>query len=526
MPLAEHPDVDRCSPRTFHALHPPREQVMRHIYMSSIAACIVGLTATSSALAANECQVRYSYANSPTSSAQTSKYIDAGKTINIPSAQGQHVLYVENRKNHKIRVYRTGIGQHVDLNHNGRDPQIGNYPPGVTLQKVSCLSASQSGSASPTPVQQLVDAAFQSVQNTTVPHLNQLNSWRSSVQQWAQKTASDWGSCPSNGAQTSYNQAKTWRNQVNSSLQQAEQIRAEAGSARNACLASTNNNALCGSTYNTLPVHVWISSLTSARNSLTAAINTMAALQCPSGCARTARVTVPTVKIQPGGAYRLSNPGWLDLPVCTKLSLGSVGFNPSAVSSGNLGRIVQAQPPACTSTANLRVCTNVDVRVLLPTLQRLSLVPPNVGAIQLDVPTRNVTAITGVQPASCQKPLRVCAPSGNVTVSLNEGQNLFNASASCSNHVTLGCQQPPFGLQPATQQVGVPDLTKATVRWTRPRPGSIRVDLTRPEFKATCAGAGRGISIPKPPIVSMGTNTVQLPFICTQMNMVRVVANP
>lgn len=485
---------------------------------------LAALAMSTHAPAANECQVEYAYATSMTTSSNKIKDINEGQSIDISSAEGTKVLYVKNRKSRTIRVYRTGAGQYVDLASNARDPAVGNYIGGVTLQKVQCLTAS-AGSSQPN-IQQLVANAFQAVTQATVAHINQIANWSNTVQGWAQKKASDWGSCPSQGAQDAYNQAKSYRDMIDASLVQAQKIKADAEVAKTQCLMATNNDALCGTTYNTLIVHTWISNLTAARSSINAGMATMAALQCPAGCAQTAQLSVPTASIKAGGSHNLSLPGKLNLPVCTALDLGSLAFNPSAVASGNLPQMVQAKAPSCTATTNLQVCTDWDLEALLAELKRVNIVPPTVGQITLDIPSKNITVVTGAELASCKSALEVCEPSGNVSVSLNEGKGLFGGSASCAKKIPVGCMAPPFGLQPSTTQLSVPDLTNATVRWSKQNFGSVKVDLTAPQFASMCRGRSRSFTIPRPPVISMGSTTVPLPFICTKPNMVKVVANP
>lgn len=483
-------------------------------------ALLVGLLYLPGAQAANECQVRYAYAPSFGQTSTQTVNLDAGQSVGV---NRQNALYVENRKSHPVRVYRTGIGAYVDLPANGRDPQVGNYIGNVTLQTIECHVAA----ASATPVEQLVEAAYQMIVNQTVAHLDQLSSWASNAQQWAARTASDWGSCPSNGAQSSYNQLKTWHGNVTTSLQQANQIRTQAETARANCNSTTNNHALCNSTYNTLPVHGWITTLTATRNSLDQAMNAMKALQCPTGCGQTAKLPVPTATVNFRGQYSLVNPGMLNLDVCTNLDLGSIGFNPAALSTGNLAQVIQSQPPRCTATTKLQVCTDWDLSGLLTLLQRMRLVPPGVGEIQLQVPDRSITVPTGAGPGTCNDPLRVCVPSGNITVSVNEGQDLFSPNAQCSNYVTVGCRNPAFGLSVTTQNLTVPDLSRAVVRWTGGTPGKIEVDLTQRDFANLCRGGARSLlSIPQPPAINVGSSTVDLPFLCTQLNWGPVVANP
>ena len=485
---------------------------------------LAALAASGGAFAANECQVKYAYATSMTSASSAIKNLDAGKSVNIPNSQGSKVLYVENKKNHPIRVYRTGIGQYVDLGANQRDPALGNYIGGVTLQKVQCHVAAAASNPVPN-IEQIVAGVFQAVSQAFAQEAQQLQGMMQAMHSMMDKTVSDWGSCPSTGAQNAYNQAKAYRAQIDALLAQAQQVRMNAEAARNQCLASTGNAPLCLTTYDTLPVHAWIGSLTAARNTINTGIQTMASLQCPSGCAQPASLPVPYPKLTAGGSHSLRIPGMVNLPVCTNVDLGSIGFNTAAVASGDLAHIVNAKAPSCTSVANIPVCTDWDLTALLAELKRLKIVPPNITAIELDIPTRKTSVVTGVAPAKCQKPLQVCAPSGSITVSLNEGKGLFSGSGSCGAAVTVSCQSPPFGLAPTTTTIDMPDLAHARVSWPKVSKGSITVDLTAPNFAKLCRGNSRLVSIPKPPTFQMGVANTPLPFICTQPTFTRLIAN-
>lgn len=483
------------------------------------------LGASSGAFAANECQAKYAFKLGSNSPVQTKTVnINKGSSVNIDAIEGNKVLYVLNMKSTTIRVYRSGIGSYIDLPDDGRDPLSPmTYSDEVTLQKIACLEDS---AASTLSIQQLVATAFQAVSQATLGGVNGVAGMINNVNGWAKKTATDWGSCPSSGAQAAYNQAKGFRSQIDSLLTQAQGIKAEADTALATCLASTGNSPLCGATHSNLAVHGWIATLNTARATVISGMQTMAALKCPSGCAQQALLPVPYPDIKPGGAHRLTAPGMLNLEVCTNLDLGSIGFNPSAVASGNLPGIVKATAPSCTSTTKIPLCTDWDLDALLVELKRLNLVPPNLSAINLEIPIKKYTVVNGVKPASCRTPLKVCEPSGNLVISLNEGKELFDSAGSCKEFVEVGCQDPAFGLALATETVDGRDFTKAKVSWTKDAFGSITVDLTAPNFAKLCRGNDHRITIPKPPVVKMGTENVPLPFICTQPTFISVVANP
>jgi hypothetical protein len=189
--------------------------------------------------------------------------------------------------------------------------------------------------------------------------------------------------------------------------------------------------------------------------------------------------------------------------------------------------MVNIEPPHCAARENIPICTRWNISALLPRLRELRLVPPEVqvGNIDVQVPMRSLRVINGVSPAACSTPLRICRPNG--TVQFNQGQNAFSVTAgvSCTEQVTLGCLEPAFGLQPTYTTVQVPDLSRATVRLVGGRftPGQFSVDLSRPEFQASCTGTD--ITLPLPPTVQLSSQTVDLPFLCTQPTWVNLVSN-
>lgn len=478
--------------------------------------------ASAAARADDECRARYSWATGFNQSEQETVYIDKGKTKTINKSGA---LKVENLKANPIRVYRTGIGSYVDLNKDQADPSIAVYAPGVTLQKIVCL---ESSTTSQTPTQQAVNAFFSSVASFTDPILGQLNSWKTQAQQAAAKGVEDWGSCPSPGAQTTYNQIESRRDQIQQSINAANAMKDQAEDALAACKASFNNSPMCTTAYNTLALHAAITSLEGAKSGLDAALNALKNLKCPKGCQQSASVSVPTPSLQGQGTWSLTNPGWVSVEACTQVDLGSIGVDTGALGSGNLSQLIEAEAPSCSRTERLSICTNWDLAKLLALLKRLELVPPDAGAITVDVPTQKISVFSGLQSTSCQTPLRVCVPGGNVTISVNQGAPLFNGTyQGCASYQTLGCQVPPFGLAPQYTDVDVPDVGRATIRWTGGKPGSVQVDLSGGDFRGICLGRGRtSLQIPKLPKVVMQQTQVNLPFLCVQPTWVNVVANP
>ena len=82
--------------------------------------------------------------------------------------------------------------------------------------------------------------------------------------------------------------------------------------------------------------------------------------------------------------------------------------------------------PTCTRSERFSICTNWDLPRLQAELERLELIPPNVGQITVDVPTRQVSVVSGLRSTRCRRTLNACVPGGSVSV--NQGGQLFDGS--------------------------------------------------------------------------------------------------
>ncbi|MEO0558316.1 MAG: hypothetical protein AAF170_09045 [Bacteroidota bacterium] len=497
----------------------------RHSFLKTLAlaSSMLALVALSARPADANCSVRFAYtANNGQTQTRT-------VTLEVAERADVHqgnIQYIRNRGDNPVRVQRTGpLGGDVDLAPDGRDPIAGTFAVQVLLQTIVCMPPVEASGPS---VEQLVQQAFAAVRGRTLPVLNQLRTWKRDADRWGRQTAEDWGSCPSPGAQQSYDQLGAWRTNVAAAIGTANQVLQEAQAANQSCKDVTGNDALCNLTFNELPVHGWITSLTATEASLQASRTAMRQLQCVDGCRRTASLPVPTAQIEPGGFYTFRNPGILRAEVCTRMDMGEIGYNLSAIASANLAAIVEVEAPSCARSETLSICTNWDMDGLLAQLQRLRLVPPGVGSINVSIPNRTLETVSGVRQARCRRPLQVCVPDGELTISANPLEGLFlETDGQCNGRLEVTCQDPPFGLEPVMRRDEVPDLTQAEVTWTGRRPGRIIVDLTRPDFQRLCLGGGRtALRIPRPPRISMGRTRLDLPFLCTQPNLRDVIANP
>ncbi len=400
---------------------------------------------------------------------------------------------------------------------------------------IVCVAlALPSGGAQAGPIEDMVASFFQAVSGAVAPFVNNLQTWLNNANQAAQKTARDFTGCPSQAAQNLYNDLRTQRTNAQTARAAAQQIRQNAQQALTQCQQATGNNPLCLATYNGLPAHGWYTLANNTVQALTAAMNSLKALQCIDSCSQTAKLTVPTVSLSGGGTQRITTPGVVDVDVCTHVDFGSVGYNFGTAANGNLSQMVDYEGPHCDRTDTFKICLDWDISILLPQLQKLGLVPPGVQIpnVSLDIPTRSLRVVSGLTTGSCSQPMRVCSqPSGSVTISFEPGQNPLEvlANSACSQWTTVACLNPPFGLRTTTSQIDVPNLTRAVVRWSggRLKPGSVTIDLTEGRFSAACRGTrGLSFSVPQLPEISVGTQTHSFNWLCMQPHWRTLVANP
>lgn len=413
----------------------------------------------------------------------------------------------------------------------------------------------------PQPIKDLINQAFRAVTNITIPFANQVNQWLAQATAAAQKTASDFTSCPSPAAQTLYNDLETKGNQLRQIIDAATQADAQARTALATCRATVPSIPIdfrpqCNLAYNGLPFAATRVSAQAALAAVNTALTSLRNLRCISGCNKSGKLVFPTVKFEPGGTINLTQTaqayidlsqtttppnlfpvprqtnGRVDMRICTGWDLGSFGVNLDAVGSLDPSKIVGFEAPHCSRTERVSVCTNWDMSVLLPKLKELRIVPPGVQLpdVTVSIPQRTLRVPSGVAPSSCSSPAEICTGASgtlNFNVSLTNPLDFFADLTSCTQTTTIGCKSPPFGVTPTYSSFNVPDLTRATIRWRAARitsAGEATFDLTRTEFNLACAN--RDLSVPLPPRVSVGAQLVNLPYICVEPRLVNLVANP
>lgn len=385
----------------------------------------------------------------------------------------------------------------------------------------------------PPHIQQLINQAFQAVNNTVIQYANQVNQWKNEAIAAAQKTADDFTGCPSSAAQNLYNDLVDKRTKLNGVVAQATAAEAQAIAARASCYNLVGNNTVfragCTAAYNSLPFAAIKASAQAALAAVNSAIAVLKALKCISGCNQTAKLVFPTVSVKAGPPQ----PG-PSITVCTQWTPGQFSYNIDP-GNGDLSASVYAKLPKCATTKTFSaVGCEWDINLLLPVLKRLNLVPPAVEIrdLTLNVPNQSVQVITGFT-QSCSQPLEVCTQvnaSANISFGLGTDPitSLKNAMQSvnqqCAQRTTVGCLNPPFGIAPVFSTIQLPNPTRASISWRgRISPGSVTVDLTRGEFSVACKA--KPLSIPGLPQITTGKQVLTFPFLCLQPQFKNLVAN-
>ncbi len=405
---------------------------------------------------------------------------------------------------------------------------------GFALAVASNLSPGTAHAQSiPPAVQQLINQAFQTISAVIINNANKVNQWKNEAIEAGKKTASDFTSCPSPAAQNLYNDLKNKRTSLNQVIADATAADIQAQTARANCRNTVPNTAAfkaaCDAAYNNLPFAGIKTSAQAALASVNAAIETLKNLKCISGCGKTASLVFPTVSVTQG------TPKGANVTVCDQWEPGQFSFNADA-GNGELSAAVNAKLPKCKSTETypLAAC-EWNLQTILSNLKLLKMVPPEVTLPRatLDIPKQSVRILSGLNQGTCNQPFKVCKQiSGSADITLTLGADpiaslnsaLQSVSASCTQQVTVGCLNPPFGLTPSYTTVQIPDVTKAKLTWTGEpgvKGGSITFDLSK--FDVACTP--KPLMFPGMPKVNVGKQTINFPFLCTQPQYSNVVAN-
>jgi hypothetical protein len=153
------------------------------------------------------------------------------------------------------------------------------------------------------------------------------------------------------------------------------------------------------------------------------------------------------------------------------------------------------------------------------------------GDVTLQVPTRKVHIIDGLETVTCGTQLAVCTRlKGTVTLNFDTGGDAWQAlaavpDANCATKTTVACTQPPFGIGPHYRDIEVPDPKHAKLIWNGPdfKKGSMDIDLEGGKFKAKC-DEYKKVALPTPKF-EVVTKRLDLGY-CILPRLVPLVSNP
>lgn len=373
---------------------------------------------------------------------------------------------------------------------------------------------------------------FNNLKNKIIANADRLADWKNDAEKAAKKTIKDFTDCPSPAAQNLYDDLKNKLEKAKETKRLADEANRQAEEARENCKRTTRLNAQCDASYNTLPFKATSASAGATIASLEAAIKALAALRCPAGCDKTGRIVYPAIQSPVGmEIVKVPAPPFGNVPVplvneityCSSWRRGSFWVDWDA-GNGEFSGSWDLKLPKCEKTDKISVCTDWDLNLLLPKLQKLNIVPPNVSIsdFKVEVPNKNINVISGVKQVSCNKPVKI-AKRYSVTLNLELGSNPLKVLPEQGQEmVEIGCAEPAFGLEPISNNVSVPDLTKVRISWKgiTVKGGYIEIDMTKPELQVTCK---KGFPSIKVPTVTIGKGYLDLPWVCLKPRFIDVV---
>lgn len=377
---------------------------------------------------------------------------------------------------------------------------------------------------------------FNLVKNIVIANAEQLNNWKNEADNAAKITINDFTECPSPAAQNLYDDLKRKQDQARETKRQADEADRQAQEARDRCKRTTRLNAQCDSSYNSFSFRATSQAAAETISSIEAALNTLKNLRCPAGCDKTARIVYPTIQLKernigvtvrgrdlgkvfvpPVGIIEIPYPVIPEITYCSVWKPGEFWVNWDT-GNGEFNGDWHAKLPQCERTETISVCTDWDLNLLLPKLQKLNIVPPDVSVADLvvEIPNRDVTGVTGVKQTNCNHSIRVPRRT-TVTVNFDLSSDPLSILTGQGGEMTeIGCSDPAFGLEPVTTTVSLPDLTRVKVSWKgiTVKGGYIEVDMTNPEFRAICKkGAPASLKLPT---VIVEKGYLDFPEVCLQ----------
>lgn len=375
---------------------------------------------------------------------------------------------------------------------------------------------------------------FNNLKNKIIANADKLAGWKNDAGNALNKTAKDFTDCPSPAAQNLYDDLKRKLEQAKETERLANEADRQAVEARENCKRTTRLNNQCDASYNSLSFRATAGAAAATAESLQKAIKALKELKCPSGCNKTGRIVYPNIQSPIGmEIVKVPAPPLGPVPVpfvkeityCSSWRRGEFWLNWDS-GNGEFSGNWDLKLPKCEKTNTISVCTDWDLNLLLPKLQKLNIVPPNVSIsdFKVEVPNKNINVISGIKQTNCNKPIKI-AKRYSITLNLELGSNPLQVlPKQGEDMVEVGCAEPAFGLEPISNNASVPDLTKVRISWKgiTIKGGYIEIDMTKPELQATCK-KGFGSSI-KVPAVNIGKGYLDLPYVCLQPRFIDVVA--
>jgi hypothetical protein len=414
-----------------------------------------------------------------------------------------------------------------------------------------------------------INSFFRDLKNKVIDGANQLAQWKADAEAAGRKTASDFTDCPSQTAQNLYNDLKNKLSKAREVKRQAEESDQEGQAQRDKCKnLFPAFKPQCDGGYNSLQFKTTAAAAAGTIASLEAAINALKNLKCQSDCNRQGKIHFPKLEDETNsnsattaGGYTVSlnNKGeYYDVAIEEPKSEGAAsggsgsftignsqrrGSGASEISycaawdpgqfqaiwdtgSGSFTDRLMEKLPKCREIKKTSCCTSWDLTLVLPKLQKANLIPPDVKVtdLRVEIPKKTINAITDLKRQSCSQPVKICRRA-NAAVTLDATSNpLTAATNSCQEWAEIGCASPAFGLLPVSGTAQVPDNTRVKISWkgVNVKPGSVEVDMTKPEFVSTCY---EGCKVSKNLAHKTQTVSETLTWVCLDPRFANVVAN-
>lgn len=381
---------------------------------------------------------------------------------------------------------------------------------------------------------------FNNLKNKVIPNADKLVDWKRDAENTARKKNTDFTDCPSPEAQNLYDDLKRKLEQARETERLANEADSDAQKAREDCKKYlVGKSADCDAAFN--PISLNFKAIAKAAKvtaqSLEATIKNLKERKCAAGCAKNAQLMYPTIQsgatplnvqnlaVLPAAGGNLPIPYLTEISYCTSWGRGSFWANWNA-GNGEFSGDFELKSPKCEKVEKVGGCSEWNFSQLLPELQKLKIVPPEITAsdLKVEVPNRDVNVVSSIKKVYCANPIKVPKRlSANISVELSSDP-IQVIPQQGQEMVEIGCAEPNFGIEPVTSKVAVPDLTKARISWNgiKVKAGYIEVDLSGREFRSFCK-KGFPTSL-RVPTITIGKGYLDLPYACLQPRMIDLVA--